>query len=615
MNILFTVKHTDLTGNAFYYPLGLFYVADSLKRAGHNIFWLEFLQKRPTPRELKETLETEIIKNNIQIVACGSLAVGFGEARDVFNAAKSVNPNIITLGGGALFTHSPLESMICIPSCDYGIIGEGEISDVLLVNALEKGESVENIKGVIYRKDGEIKNNGVSDVVMDLDNLPYPDVSPIIHERLMSGDYALITGSRSCPFGCAFCSLSTAKKYRKRGIDSIISEIKSLKEKYNVNYFEFIDEMFFNQKEFILEFAKKAKDLGVHFRIQSRVSKSIDEECIEKLKDAGMFNLACGIENVDNDILKSMKKGQTAEIYERFFEVLQNTGLKKFFNFILLFGDPAETYENVKRNLDFFIKNRLDFKNIHLLPILCYPGSEIHKNALESGLIKDATVYLESMSELSDLNAINLTKFTDREMDVLRVILNCYRYLIPSTKVNYLYTKYEKERKEVLVGCTCGSERNFDNIWDLINRDCNKCGNPAFAHAFIKCYENIGEKIIEMSKTKKIGIWGMYFLLPQILSEDFTENENIVLFNSLTEHGAEDFQNWEEKLDMPQNMRMSKMLKNHYCYNRISDYPGMRDLDTVVVLLMPKHSGFVKLEILNDNPNINCISDNDLYFA
>jgi radical SAM superfamily enzyme YgiQ (UPF0313 family) len=616
MNILFVNKYSDFSDyHVLQYPLGICYVADSLRRAGHNIFWVEFTEKRPSESEIQDIFRAEFNKNNIQCVCCGATCIAFGQLRDIFNAAKAVNPDVYTVGGGALFTHSPKESLECVKSCDYGVIGEGEISSVLLVNALEKGESVESIKGVIYRKNGQILNNGTSEFVMDLENIPYPEVSPKIREYMVATGYGMITASRSCPFGCTFCSLSTAKKYRNRSIDAIIREIKDIQAKYGVTRIEFIDEMFFNQKDFIMEFAERVKPLGITFKIQSRVNRSIDEECVEALKAAGMYHLSCGIENVDDNILKSMKKGQTLEIYERFFEVLQNTGIKSQYIFYILLGDPAETYESIKKNLDYFYKNATSFNNIFLNLLLCFPGSELYQKAVESGLIKDTTAYLETMSESSIPAFVNLTRFSDREMNVLRVILDLYANLVFAERNNDLGLVKNSADKCVDFKCTCGNIISKKDLWILPHIECKKCGNIHFYNAMIRCFDDVGEKIIEMSKTKKIGIWGMWFLFPQILTESFTENKNITLFHSITDQNASDWRKWEEMLDMPERFRMSKMLEEHYCYNKIRDYQNNSELDTVIIQLPTRYFESVKAEILSDNPNINVISANDLYFA
>jgi radical SAM superfamily enzyme YgiQ (UPF0313 family) len=246
-------------------PSGVFYVAASLKAAGHEIFWLEFPDKRPSVTEISYAVKQQILENEINILMCGSLFGGWKEFRDICDGAKLADKNLIVVGGGGLFTFSPNEAMEFCSNCDIGILGEGEITAVSLVNALMTGSNLQKVKGIIYRSNDGLTLTGDGEYPLDLDLLPYPLISPEFEKRIPIYKEISIVGARSCPFVCSFCSLSTLKNYRKRSVDNIVKEIKYYIEKYGVRRFLFMDELFADNLKRINEYIEKITPLNIGF--------------------------------------------------------------------------------------------------------------------------------------------------------------------------------------------------------------------------------------------------------------------------------------------------------------------------------------------------------------
>lgn len=134
-------------------PIGILYVSSYMKKMGISVHCLnlELYDKDPML-----ALQQTIKEKQIDIVATGDLVVNYERVKEIIDCAKSVSPDVITIIGGGLVTHSPEEAMLLIPNADYGVIGEGEITDSELVLALEEDRDPASVDGIIYRKGGRI---------------------------------------------------------------------------------------------------------------------------------------------------------------------------------------------------------------------------------------------------------------------------------------------------------------------------------------------------------------------------------------------------------------------------------------------------------------------------
>ena len=84
-------------------------------------------------------------------VASGGLSFQFWAVEAILEAAKKVNPEIITIAGGGLVTADPDATMQALEYADIGVIGEGEETIVELCRALDTGEDLAGIAGIIYQ--------------------------------------------------------------------------------------------------------------------------------------------------------------------------------------------------------------------------------------------------------------------------------------------------------------------------------------------------------------------------------------------------------------------------------------------------------------------------------
>lgn len=192
-------------------PVGILYVSSYMKKMGISVHCLNLGICGENPMvEMRRVIQDK----QIDIVATGDLVVNYDIVKEIVDCAKSISENIVTIIGGGLVTHSPEEAMQLIPNADYGVIGEGELTDSELVLALEEGQNLAHVKGIIYRNGSELSRTLPREPIEDLDALPWPDYEgfdyfEIVRRHLGDNNMtAPLTTSRSCPFQCTFCSTS-----------------------------------------------------------------------------------------------------------------------------------------------------------------------------------------------------------------------------------------------------------------------------------------------------------------------------------------------------------------------------------------------------------------------
>lgn len=389
-------------------PYGFCLVSSALKASGRDVFTLN-LNYKADPYDV---LQQMITNNTIDVVFTGGLSGQYTMIKEILDMAKSIKPSIITCVGGGIITADPVAAMEALETADYGIIGEGEIAVNAFAYELENNGNIGKLGGIVAR-DGSI--GPPLPEIQDLDVLPFPDYDGFEYNLLLRGglkvasnfyhEYNLnIATSRSCPYNCTFCFHSSGKKYRRRSIGSICSEIDWILRNYpSIKSIYFVDEQFIEDIEFLKALTDYVKKRNLRYVCLTRVDY-ISKEKLQILKDSGCSMVGYGVESADNRILKSMRKNITVEQINQAFDLALEVGLEARGN--LIFGDPEETPESINTSLDWW-KKHPEYK-IVINWINTFPGSHLYQVACERGVITDRAKYLKD-----NKMQINLTKMPD----------------------------------------------------------------------------------------------------------------------------------------------------------------------------------------------------------
>jgi radical SAM superfamily enzyme YgiQ (UPF0313 family) len=404
--LMVMLRITESFDRLYQFPTGFAMVSSALKASGREVFTLNLNYKD----NYLELLKNTITQNKIDVVLTGGLSGQYAALKDVLDTAKSVNLDIITICGGGIITADPVVAMKALETADYGVIGEGEITVNDIAYAIENGEDIKNVPGIVT-KYGFISPRRPD--IADLDSLPFPDYDGFEFDHLLdkskytianlNGVVIYVTASRSCPYRCTFCFHTSGSKYRRRSLDNVFEEIDWLFSKYGKHTVYFNDELLFSDTELLKDFCQKVKPYEINWSGAGRVDR-VNEETLKLVKDCGCFELSLGVESGSDLILKSMRKNTTTKQIQTAFDAAKRVGIPVYGN--IIFGDLEESIDTIKESIEFWKKHQ-DYK-IYLFWIYAFPGSYIYKQAIERGIIKDPVQYLKDNNM-----QINITKMSD----------------------------------------------------------------------------------------------------------------------------------------------------------------------------------------------------------
>ncbi|MBC8413734.1 radical SAM protein [bacterium] len=354
--------------------VGVPYMAAYLEKYNVDCSIIDAKFEMLTHEEVIERLK----KEKPDVVGISAMTAEIFSASTVAENAKAVLPGCTTVIGGAHAISIPKETLEEFPAFDMLVAGEGELTILDLMQTLEAGKPVDNVKGLLYRKDGEIITNPPQDRIDDLDSLPFP----AWHKYPHTPPFFYVISTRGCPNHCAFCMTILGKKQRRRSPESVVDEIEWLLDKYKVKEINFLDETFTLHREWTNKLLDLMVERGFPQRMkwiaQTRVDR-VDEEIFVNLKRAGCHKIEFGVESGNQEILNIIKKNIKLEQVEDAVKFAKKAGLEVGCSFIL--GHPFETRETAMDTINFIAKLNPDIVSLGIM--VPHPGTKVYEMAVK----------------------------------------------------------------------------------------------------------------------------------------------------------------------------------------------------------------------------------------
>lgn len=417
MKVLYIIPRYKTYGMEGHYvmPMGILYVSAYVKHS--RVADVYTLNLNHVMGEEYDIIESEIRNHNIDFVGIGGLSGEYKDLARIVAYVRKISVNIIIQVGGGIMTADPEVTMLAMPEVNVGIIGEGELTSVELIEALRDGKDLSTVDGLIYRTTNGLRTTKPRKEIEDLDSLPFPDYegfcygeylrnNPDISDEGKRYSQVSVIGGRSCKYNCTFCFHPSGSKYRQRSIDSIFSEIDWLVSHYNITYLALREELFATDNERVRDFCNRMEKYDFDWSIQLRID-NVNQELVNMLKNTRCRYIFIGVESAVNSILKSMHKGITVEHIEKALEMLHEAGLNSRSGVIM--GDTMETEDTANQTIEWFMKHK-DKYRMFLDMIIAFPGSIIYKRACREGKIPDRIKFLKDGCPI-----INLTNMPEEQ--------------------------------------------------------------------------------------------------------------------------------------------------------------------------------------------------------
>jgi anaerobic magnesium-protoporphyrin IX monomethyl ester cyclase len=243
---------------------------------------------------------------------------------------------------------------------DFVIIGEAEYTLLELTALMTKGlEDFSGIMGLAYLKNGIATRTAGRPLLRDLDSLPLPawdlvDMEQYRQSWLKNAGYFSLNMSttRGCPFKCNWCAKPIyGNRYNSRSPENVVTEIKLLKEFYQIDHIWFSDDIFGLKPGWVNELAAllNKEKIDIRFKIQSRADLLANEDTVSALARAGCENVWIGAESGSQKVLDAMDKGINIQQIRDATLLMKIYGIKP--SFFIQFGYPGELKEDIRSTI------------------------------------------------------------------------------------------------------------------------------------------------------------------------------------------------------------------------------------------------------------------------
>lgn len=358
---------------------GSLQVASVIKQAGYFVrLFNEELGLRVDPEDLARQFDVVGFSSKTSAISRAEELAG-----DIKLEAEKLGRHVVTVLGGE---HISLggESRFS-PQFDYFLKGESEEAFLTFLKALESkiGEAPE-LSAVSFDK---------THVCESFDNIP--DLSLVVgYDETVRGflfkylpyvwllknrRLPLLTfqGTRGCPYQCSFCPtsfLSQGKGYRRRSIESSVQYLREHIAKSGIRRVFFEDPtaaLPFDKRSHLFFEALAANPTGMKASLLVRNDLYEDRRLLQKMRAAGVYNIAVGIESLTDRTLNDFRKKTSYDTIRKSVDVFHEHGFTIMGLFIVGYDtDDPDTFQKIRN----FIKET-GLEKWRLSPLGQLPGS------------------------------------------------------------------------------------------------------------------------------------------------------------------------------------------------------------------------------------------------
>lgn len=359
---LINPPHPYLTQPKAQAPLGLLYIAASVRKKGYPVSYLDLSDRKVadiTPKDIPEADIYGLTGTMLDAEACNLMAWKL----------KENDPKCKVIIGGPVTITSHLINDKYIDSI---VSGEGEfvIFDVL--------DDYPNVKPLYMAKR-----------ILNLDTVPFP-ARDLIDGKLggdvfvgrkshYGNESTVFCTSRGCPFNCAFCASPYIwnRKVTYRSAHNIALEMMDVVEKFGVRQFRFSDDNLTTDVKRLYDLCDRMKGWDIAWRASIRVRPRM-LKMFKKMKEAGCVEVCFGIESFDDTVLMVLNK--SAKSWEN-VEAIENAkaaGLDV--RVLMMTGTPGESVATTDINIKYLEKLKGKFDALAVTNFAPLPGTAVAKD-------------------------------------------------------------------------------------------------------------------------------------------------------------------------------------------------------------------------------------------
>ena len=309
----------------------------------------------------------------------------------VAEALKAEHPAVMIGFVGPKVAVQPERSLQASPAIDFVAREEFDFT----IAEVAQGRPLASVAGLSFSDpNGRAFHNPDRELLTEMDRLPF--VTPVYHRDLRIEDYyigylrhpyvSLYTG-RGCRARCTFClwpQTVGGHRYRTRSVDHVLEEAALAQRLFpRMKELFFDDDTFTDDRPRAEAIARGLGKLGITWSCNAKAN--VPRDTLKVLKDNGLRLLLVGYESGNQQILINIKKGLRVDRARRFAADCRDLGITVHGTFIL--GLPGETEETIQETIRF--AREVNPHTIQVSVAAPYPGTELHRQAVERGWLPD----------------------------------------------------------------------------------------------------------------------------------------------------------------------------------------------------------------------------------
>ncbi|MCB4790505.1 MAG: B12-binding domain-containing radical SAM protein [Elusimicrobia bacterium] len=372
-------------------PQGLGSLASFIRNNGYAV---KILDCEALDLTVPETVE-QVIGYRPDFVGITAVTIAVDSAAKLAESLKTKDEKLTIIIGGVHISALPEETMSLFPYFDIGVLGEGELTLLELLRALEnRHEDLGNIDGLIFRKNKSTVKTNARKFIDNIDSLPFPawDLYPEIKKYYHPSPFlfknlpviSLVT-SRGCPYRCSFCSRSVwrDKTYREHSAGYVFEMIKILYCTHGIREIAIYDDTFSVNKKRLIDLCHRLikEKLDLTWSCNMRVNDITEPDLLKLMKKAGCWQIGLGIESGSQEILDFLCKDISAAMVSEALHKVKGAGLMSRGS--IMIGVLSETLKSLEETQRFVVNSDLDFLTVNTFNPL--PGSLDYQRAHQYG--------------------------------------------------------------------------------------------------------------------------------------------------------------------------------------------------------------------------------------
>lgn len=367
---------STLNAKYIHSSLALAYLEEACRSYSWELETLEF-----TINDKLDHIMTRLYRSQPDVLCFSTYIWNIEETLSLCQDFKNISPQCLIILGGPEVSYDAAQVLQEHPEIDFIVRGEGEITLRQLLGQILLQGDVNEVRGVSYIHQGQVKETPDRPLITDLGSLPSPfrrDFTPY-KDRVVYYE-----SSRGCPFNCSYCLSSTARGVRFFPMERVKEELGHLL-KYELREIKLVDRTFnCNEKRAreIMQFiAEQGSSTRVHLEICADLLSDEFIEFLGKLP-ADIFNFEIGIQSTCPEALQAVHRVSHWETLRK--NILQ---LRSFNNIHLhldlIAGLPYESYTRFQDSFNDVFSLQPHMLQLGFLKLL--KGSEIYQQRCEHG--------------------------------------------------------------------------------------------------------------------------------------------------------------------------------------------------------------------------------------